>query len=727
MTDVLHFQVSGFLTSALNIFLVLFVSFRAPRNPLKSLFICYGIAIAWWSFFVSLFSIVDNQRASYFFCQTLHASSIFIPCIFLHLILHYLKRRETNQIFISIAAYVVSSFFWIQDVFLPHLFIARVVPKLGYPYFMEPGPFYHYWMVFFFAVVIYGHVLLLKGITQTRGELQKQRLFFFIGNAIGYFGGLGAFLPVYNITIFPYPYGTYGVALFSAVTAYSIIRHRLMDIEVIIKKTLVFAGLFGMVMAIVAGVTTLTQNYLSRYFAVSTMVSTMVSVILAILLYDPTRRILIHVTDRFLFQKKEDFKITLKRLSENIITLLELDRVGKAILSTLERSLRLASGALLVKDENEKLYQVLDAFGMSSEVTSLEKDDPLIRFLANKGEIVYLGNQERKNELPPEALKVIEDFGAVIVVPLFFQKDLIGALFLGRKKSDQEFTRDETDYFPTVASEAALALRNARLHEILMKGQIDFAQQAKMAAIGTLASGIGHEVKNPLNNIKGTIGMLKFQKNHGLYEAKPAEEVLKEIFEALEIMEKNVDRATDVINRLQSFAKKPKELRAEKISLEDALESAIAFVSHQLEMSAIEIVKSYRSKTPFILADRGAIEDALLNLLTNAAHATKGAGTLTLTLLDRNSEIELSIRDTGSGIASEHLEKIFDPFFTTKDVTRSLDSQSIKGTGLGLFIVREIIKRFNGKISVESELGKGTIFHILFPAYEETQNAAQLG
>jgi len=106
------------------------------------------------------------------------------------------------------------------------------------------------------------------------------------------------------------------------------------------------------------------------------------------------------------------------------------------------------------------------------------------------------------------------------------------------------------------------------------------------------------------------------------------------------------------------------------------------------------------------------MEDIFLNLFVNARHAIQEKGRITVTGASLDGEVEVAVRDTGGGIAKEHLDKIFDPFFTTKDVSRNPDQNAIKGTGLGLFLVREFIKKFGGRVTVESELGRGTTFHI---------------
>lgn len=421
------------------------------------------------------------------------------------------------------------------------------------------------------------------------------------------------------------------------------------------------------------------------------------------------------LTDKYLFQKKESVKAILNRLSQNIITILDIDQVAEIILSTLRESLRLESGAIILKDEDEKGYSILNAFNVKNPKLRCGLDDFSIRYMAQYGKIVNLEDEKVRNSQPLDLLSRLDELNAVICIPLFIHRELIGLLTFGKKKSDEEYTQEELDYFPTVESQVAIALSNARVLNILRKSQADFAQQSKMAAIGTLSAGIGHEIKNPLNNVMGLIGMLKLNQKHHLYADKTKEQFETEVFEALARVEENVKRANGVIERLSSFAKKPKEEKIEKVCLEKAIENALGFLGREFEHYNISIQKQYDPAVPEVLADSHAIEDVLLNLLINARHAIKEKGTITVSTVRLNGDVEVTIGDTGHGIAHDHLDKIFDPFFTTKDTTRNSDPKSIKGSGLGLFVVRETVKKFGGRISVESEVDKGTVFRLQFP------------
>jgi signal transduction histidine kinase len=438
--------------------------------------------------------------------------------------------------------------------------------------------------------------------------------------------------------------------------------------------------------------------------------------LVSLVLYEPTKKILVQTTDRYLFQKKEDVRVVLNRLAQNIITILDIEKVGTTILETLKDSLRLETGVILIQDGDGKTFEIMDSFGIQGKHDPFPKEGLFIRYFLESDKILNLEDAQQRESLPSVIKGPLASWGAVICIPLFIHRELIGLLVFGKKKSDQEFSEDELDYFPAVAGQVAIALSNARLYHILMSSQADFAQQAKMAAIGTLSAGISHEIKNPLQVIRGIVEMLRFNRKSGIYDDYTKEQYEALIGEGLVRVLDAVNRATDVIDRLSSFAKKPKELKTELFSLEQAMDDALNMVVYEFEQNQIAVEKDYAPSLPKVLADRHAIEEVFFNLLINARHAIVEKGTVAVRVRQQGQEIEALIRDTGSGISKENLEKIFDPFFTTKDTSRNTDDQAIKGSGLGLFLVREIVKRYGGRIALESEVGKGATFRVFLPA-----------
>lgn len=708
-------SIIGLLNILSSLGLAFFVFLKRPKCRTNQSYLLFGLAVALYSAGYFLWGMAQREEAALFAFKVLTSGIILINSAYLEFVFSILEERSKKRTILWMCHAV--NLFFVYAVFDQWLFEA-VIKKNIWGYWPIVKYLFYVYFICWAGQFFYGLSRLYGGYRSAMGQRATQIKYVFASTLIGYFGGATNWLPWFNITFFP-PHLNILVTAYVAILAYAVVRHHLMEIEVIIKKTLVFAGVFGFMISVVAGITTLTQTCVGQFFLVDTRLSMSLSVAAAILLYDPVRKFLVEVTDRYLFQKKDDIKVILNQLAGNIIMILDISQVADKILATLRESLRLESGAIIIKDEKDKGYEVLESFNVAVAGSRYEADDIFLKYLGETKRIINLENAEEKNTLPASILGRLQDLRAVLCIPLFIHNELIGVLTLGKKKSDEEYTSEELDYLPTVASQVSIALSNARLYEILKKSQVDFAQQAKMAAIGTLSAGISHEIKNPLNHMRLAVGMLRLNKRLGVYNNFTKDQFEGEVFNAVERIDANITRATEVIERLSSFAKKPKEHKLEPVSLEKALENAFRLLDRELEHYGIAVKRNYTADLPLVSADAHAVEDVFLNLLVNARHAIKEKGTITVGTHLRGRAVEVAIRDTGCGISPENLEKIFDPFFTTKDTTRNPDGESVKGTGLGLFIVRELIKKLGGRIDVESEVGKGTCFRVTFPVLQE--------
>lgn len=697
------FLISSIFTLSLGIWIV----HRNPKNKIYLSWFLFCLSVALWSFGLGILTMVKDKEIATFFYFVHYFGAIQIPIAFLFFIRVYFLRDTKIDMFLSVGFLLAV----LQMVlFCLGLLVSSLTPKWKFTFYTNPGKFYSLFVAYFFIFVLYSFYLMVKTTFSDKTN-RRRKLFFIIATGLGYIGGCSAFLLVYDISL-P-PYGIFLFLLFPIITTYTIIRYQFLDIEVIIKKTLVFAGLFAAIVGTVSTVVYILNTFVAVYIGLNERVSTAIAIMIAMLLYDPVKTFLVQVTDRYLFQKKEDFRKILNRLSGQIITILDLEKVAKTMLSTLQESIRLESGALLIKNDSGNAYQLLESFGFKPEQDEFPVASGLIQFLSTQERPVNLEGGEAQSVIPQEALTELQKMGAHIALPLFIHNDLIGVLVLGKKKSDEEYKQDEIGYFPTLAGQAAIALSNARLYDILKKSEVDFAQQAKMAAIGTLSAGIGHEVKNPLAAIKMGVEMIKFNKKLGVYKDMDKLQYEAVVDEVIGRVLHNVERAAGVIDRLSSFAKKPKEIRIEPVSVDECVTAALNLVKQELDHYNILVKKEIPADLPLVMADKVQMEEIFVNLIVNARHAVKEKGRIGILATSRDGQVTVSVSDTGAGIPKENLDKIFDPFFTTKDVSRNPDKDAIKGTGLGLFLVREFIKKFGGSVSVESELGRGTTFHIV--------------
>ena len=241
-------------------------------------------------------------------------------------------------------------------------------------------------------------------------------------------------------------------------------------------------------------------------------------------------------------------------------------------------------------------------------------------------------------------------------------------------------------------------------------------QASKMTTLGEMATGVAHELNQPLSVIKtaSSFCVKKVNKNESI-----AAEML---FTMLSKIDSNVDRATKIITHMRQFARKT-DMTLVKVQLNDVMERAFEIFSQQLKLRGIEVAWELEPNLPLIMADPDRLEQVFINLILNARDATEekwGAGqsgngdkTITLKTASNEQSVTAEVCDTGAGIPQAFTDKIFEPFFTTKEAG--------KGTGLGLSISYGIVKDCGGTIRVQSESGRGACFVLTFPKQNKVQ------
>jgi histidine kinase len=235
-------------------------------------------------------------------------------------------------------------------------------------------------------------------------------------------------------------------------------------------------------------------------------------------------------------------------------------------------------------------------------------------------------------------------------------------------------------------------------------------QAGKMATLGEMATGVAHELNQPLSVIKTASSFLR-------RKVKKKEEIKDEILETMaEEIDSHVDRASRIIAHMREFGRKS-EVKKEKVRVNEPLNRALEIFNQQLKLREIEVVREFEKDLPYILADSNRLEQVFVNLLINARDALeekwdqseqrKGNKKIFLKTSSWPGMVTVEIRDTGKGIPKAILDKIFEPFFTTKKVGR--------GTGLGLSISYGIVRDYDGTIKVETREDEGSSFIIQFP------------
>jgi signal transduction histidine kinase/ActR/RegA family two-component response regulator len=237
-----------------------------------------------------------------------------------------------------------------------------------------------------------------------------------------------------------------------------------------------------------------------------------------------------------------------------------------------------------------------------------------------------------------------------------------------------------------------------RIEGALRESEAQLRQSQKLEAIGTLAGGIAHDFNNLITVISGYTQLALMRAEKGSPEA----EDLRQVIEAS-------DRAANLTHQLLAFSRK--QVLQPTVLDSGEVVNGIAPMLRRIIGEHIELRIESDAALARIRADKGQLEQVLLNLAVNARDAMPSGGTLTIATLNRDSAVCLVVTDTGTGMSDDVKERIFEPFFTTKELG--------KGTGLGLSTVYGIVNQSGGKIAVDSELGRGTTFTITLPAVQQ--------
>jgi len=236
--------------------------------------------------------------------------------------------------------------------------------------------------------------------------------------------------------------------------------------------------------------------------------------------------------------------------------------------------------------------------------------------------------------------------------------------------------------------------------------ETQLSQAEKLSSIGLLAAGVAHEVNTPLAVISSYAQMLSKQLTDNEKESRLLEKITQQTF-----------RASEIVNNLLNFSR-TSGTEFSHVDVNKIIHDTLALLEHQLKTAHIRAVAELTENLPPIYGNAGKLQQVFLNLFLNARDAMPDGGSLRVVTANGNG-ITVTVSDTGSGIAQEHIQRIYDPFFTTKNNPRSGQR---RGTGLGLSVTYGIIQEHAGKITVESHIGEGTTFLLEFPCLKKAVN-----
>jgi len=684
------YSLQALITSLISFFVGFFVFSRNRQSLVNKTFWLWTLSVAIWAFGISMHTLTDDAASGLIWSRFLHGAAIFIPSFFIHFTFAVLNIRDNKWIikFSYLASLALFAFNF------TNLFISGVRPVLSFKYFPIAGPVYPLFILMFAFCVLYSLYSMFKAIKNSSGIKRNQIRYLFLGAAIGFSGGSTTFFPMFGIKVFPI--GNLFIFLYITLIAYAITRHHLMDIEVVIKKSLVFAGMFAFVFGVVVAVAML----VSQFFAAAGLASLAISALIITFTLRPIEAWLVNATDKFLFQKKYEYKQVMKTFIDEVVTVVNMDEIVNSTLKLLDETVHPYASAIFVVNKLEDKYQLYDSSGLEDKNISFTSESHLVNFFKKSRNPAVIKQIDGVIGVSPQIQQEMRLLKAVLCLPLILHEDLIGFISLGKKKSDEDYTKEDLDILSDLARTESIAVGNAQL-------LTEAAQAERRAAIGTMAAGIHHEVGNPLNIINTKIQLFSLSVQKGLFRNKTKGEVVQECESILNETIKQTNRISETTKKLANFAKPSKEFKPELLSVSEQIDETMAVLGHELELERIKIERKISLDLPKILADRREMQQIFFNIIRNAAQSIENKGSVIISAMHGNNKVHVEVQDTGVGIPEDKRHRVFEPFFTTKGPS--------KGTGLGLSIVRQLVWRNKGEITFRSQVGVGTTFILEFP------------
>jgi signal transduction histidine kinase len=694
------------------VFLVIGVLVLQMKPTLKAskAFFLFCASICVW--FVGSF----DAQAVYLFDQLSFFAWIFCPLFGIYLMFIFpsdTKLRGMTHNLVSILFLFISAMlFVLQFIFFYRYEVWKYVNTASWIYVVLST------MIFpISSLVIY---------LNPSSALEKQRAQIILLGCV--FGLLVPASVVACITVFkislPYNLMALPVIIFPVSIAYSIVKHKLFDIDVIIEKAITYGLLTGAVGCVFA-LTVLGFNVaFAKYGGWKNPAFFVILSGFLVIALNPLKNRIQDLVDLTFFRKKYDYRGTVEEVSYAMTSLLSLEKIIDKIIEIVENTMFSNPVSVFIYNQDLGSYEryLKESDVRSSPDTTLEEDNILIQQLNFHGNEIFkedLIADERYFHNSQKLMPEFERFNASLIIPLFFKKQLIGFIALGDKKSGLSYTSRDVNLLKLMANQSAIALENAlafklvedyakrleKTNKELKDTQAQLVHAEKMSAIGQLAAGVAHEIRNPLNIIEGA----RYYISTYMMDKENAEVV----GEYLDYIKHEIDRTNRLIDSLLKFSKAEPPY-FEKVNINSVLENVVILVRKQLSDNDINLTLSLDEDLPQIMADPNQLWQVFINIILNAVQAMPKGGDFSIVTSTRwdefasgsNHQIYIHFKDTGVGIDKEDISKIFDPFFTKKDM----------GTGLGLSIAYKIIEKHKGRIIVESEKGTGTTITIELPS-----------
>ncbi len=642
--------------------------------------------------------------------RILMAGAIFIPVAYLHFVYAFLGLLKKKKITL-ILSYLLFFVFFLTD-FTPY-FIDHTEQLLGFKFWPIAGPAYSLFLIVWFFYVIYSTYLLLKAFRTSKGVFRLQIKYIILGMVIGFIGGSTNYLLWYRIPIPPVT--NILVSVYVGSIAYAIIKHRLMDIRLIVAKSVAFIIL----LALIGFFYTFSMIWLEKIIFPETagtltpdqIIFRILLTLLVIFAFQPLKKFITKKTDRIFFKQSYDPDQLLDKLAHTMSSSIVLIELLYKVLNILVEEVKVSRGFFVIL-KDEKTVDTTQGVGYKkSPMVGLKE----IEAISQDGLCIYDEFEEGSR-----IKNILKKHEASVVIPLKANDKLTGVLFLGEKSSGDMFSGQDIKIFEILGPEVAVAVENAKSYEEIQQFNAMLTTEIKKATHDlekanqnlreldkakdefiTMAS---HQLRTPLTAIKGYLSML-LEGDAGEIKVGQYEFVQEAYYGAT--------RMVSLINDLLNVSRMETGrffLEVSEFDVTKTTEEEIKQLDKAVKDKGLKLVFNKSSKHLTLCADEMKVRQVIMNFIDNAIYYTLN-GKITVKLYEEEEKICFEVTDNGIGVPAEQQKHLFTKFYRAENAR----STRPDGTGLGLFMAKKVIEEHHGEIIFHSVEGKGSTFGFKLP------------
>jgi len=691
---------------------------KGHNRNLSNGFVLFSFSLMIWSFGLAQYFITQELSKCVFWANFLYVAGSFVAATFL--LFSFVYPNPRFKYISTISILVIGPPILLGVMALSSYGLVRNVIEIDGMKTFIYGPLRILWEIQFNASLALAFFRFFRLYTKSTGLQKSQYLYITIANlTINMFSGFtNVFLLWFGIQDYIW-LGPPLTLIWFALIFYAIFKYRLMDIEVAITRV----GIFVCVYTLVLGIPFYCAYSLGLWKHSLWLMMVLATTGPFIYLFIQKQ------AEKKLLEEQHQYQQTLQQASLGMGQIKGLGRLLKLIVHIVTRAVAIEHCEIYLYHEESKQFTLKSSRGWlerkDDQASVIAFDSSLVSYLKETKESVVYDEIEKYAEdhgdkKLEDVINVIKQLDGALIVPSFMDQKLIAILILGQKKSGKLYTQDDMAVFTILANQAGLAIENAQFYEKMSETHQQLLKAEKMATVGTMADGLSHQINNRLHAmgfIAGdAIDTIKLKKKGKL--SADMKKLLNEIEHSLERIEDNVKRGGEIVEGLLKYTRKGSE-GFEAIDLNALLDASLEMVQFKININEMAIVRNFNSDVPMIKGNFTQLQEVFFNLIDNAYDAMmqrkvelKEPGfkaQLEISANQVDHKLEILIQDNGMGVKPENMEKLFTPFFTTK-------LSSKKGTGLGLYVIRQVIEEnHGGKVRFNSQYQKGSETKILLP------------